>query len=239
MIHVYQDNNNIREANGNHGIVFHQQMNRINSLGLGFNVTITGNSDGFKINDDAMKQKGLVVIFVKTDKSVGWQFSVAKPQTYETQKELISELYEDLVYQENKYKHVVCEFYLSRDIELHRLSLNRSFKRGISSYNIDDKTYQKYKNDAQFLSSFIVSNKSPKAQWNGSDTPNEIKEDSERDDYVKWDDHAKWVDKFNEGAKTITCPNCKKKFTQTTYKKKKSLPICPHCGTHVQQKKED
>ena len=66
-----------------------------------------------------------------------------------------------------------------------------------------------------------------------------IEEDSERHDYVKWDDHAKWVDKFNEGGKTITCPNCKSRFTQTTYKKKKSLPICPKCGTHVQQKKED
>lgn len=51
-------------------------------------------------------------------------------------------------------------------------------------------------------------------------------------------DHAKWVEKFNEGGKSITCPNCRKKFTQTTYKKKKSLPICPNCGTHVQQKKE-
>ena len=53
------------------------------------------------------------------------------------------------------------------------------------------------------------------------------------------DEHAKWVEKFNEGGKFITCPNCRNKFTQTTHKKKKSLPICPNCGTHVQQKKED
>ena len=33
-------------------------------------------------------------------------------------------------------------------------------------------------------------------------------------------------------AKYITCRNCRKKFTQTTHKGKKSLPICPNCGTH-------
>jgi len=49
------------------------------------------------------------------------------------------------------------------------------------------------------------------------------------------DEHAKWVAQFDKGAKSITCPNCRKKFTQTTHKKKKSLPICPTCGTHVQQ----
>ena len=33
------------------------------------------------------------------------------------------------------------------------------------------------------------------------------------------------------GEKWIKCVNCKKKFTQTIHKGKKSLPICPHCGT--------
>ena len=33
-------------------------------------------------------------------------------------------------------------------------------------------------------------------------------------------------------AKWIKCRNCKKKFTQTIHKDKKSSPICPNCGTH-------
>lgn len=41
-----------------------------------------------------------------------------------------------------------------------------------------------------------------------------------------------FLKKFDVGAKSIKCRNCNKFFTQTTYKKKKSLPICPHCGTH-------
>lgn len=46
---------------------------------------------------------------------------------------------------------------------------------------------------------------------------------------------VKSIEDLNKGAKFITCPNCRKKFTQLTHKKKKSLPICPTCGTHVQQ----
>lgn len=47
-------------------------------------------------------------------------------------------------------------------------------------------------------------------------------EDDERDKKEKKDDTAKY----------IKCRNCKKKFTQTIYKGKKSKPICPYCGTH-------
>jgi DNA-directed RNA polymerase subunit RPC12/RpoP len=38
------------------------------------------------------------------------------------------------------------------------------------------------------------------------------------------------------GEKFIKCVNCKKKFTQTIHKGKKSLPICPYCGTHNDSK---
>jgi len=36
-------------------------------------------------------------------------------------------------------------------------------------------------------------------------------------------------------AKFIKCDNCKKIYTQTTYKKKKSLAVCPHCKTKKQK----
>lgn len=36
----------------------------------------------------------------------------------------------------------------------------------------------------------------------------------------------------DETAKYVKCRNCKKKYTQTIHKGKKSKPICPHCGTH-------
>ena len=46
------------------------------------------------------------------------------------------------------------------------------------------------------------------------------------------DKQVKSIEQLNKDAKFITCRNCRHKFTQTTYKKKKSLPICPICGTH-------
>ena len=42
----------------------------------------------------------------------------------------------------------------------------------------------------------------------------------------------KLMDKKDDTAKFITCKNCRHKFTQTIHKGKKSLPICPTCGTH-------
>jgi len=46
------------------------------------------------------------------------------------------------------------------------------------------------------------------------------------------DKQIKSIEQLNKDAKFLTCKNCRKKFTQTTHKGKKSLPICPTCGTH-------
>ena len=45
-------------------------------------------------------------------------------------------------------------------------------------------------------------------------------------------------DEKDDTAKWITCRNCRHKFTQTIHKGKKSLPICPRCGTHNTKKEE-
>jgi len=46
------------------------------------------------------------------------------------------------------------------------------------------------------------------------------------------DKQVKSIEDISKDAKFLTCRNCRKKFTQTTHKGKKSLPICPYCGTH-------
>lgn len=46
------------------------------------------------------------------------------------------------------------------------------------------------------------------------------------------DKQVKSIEDINKGAKFLTCRNCRKKFTQSSHKGKKSLPICPYCGTH-------
>jgi hypothetical protein len=49
------------------------------------------------------------------------------------------------------------------------------------------------------------------------------------------DKQVKSIEDLNKDAKFLKCHNCKKKFTQTAHKGKKSLPICPWCGTHNQE----
>lgn len=44
--------------------------------------------------------------------------------------------------------------------------------------------------------------------------------------------------KKDDTAKFLKCKACKKWFTQTIHKKKKSLPICPWCGKHNTDLKE-
>lgn len=46
------------------------------------------------------------------------------------------------------------------------------------------------------------------------------------------DKQIKSIDDLNKDAKFLKCKACRKLYTQTTYKKKKSLLICPWCGKH-------
>ena len=46
------------------------------------------------------------------------------------------------------------------------------------------------------------------------------------------DKQVKSIDDLNKDAKFLKCKSCRKLYTQTTYKKKKSIPICPWCGKH-------
>lgn len=62
-----------------------------------------------------------------------------------------------------------------------------------------------------------------------------LKEDDEdrKDVYSSLTDkQIKSIDDLNKDAKFLKCKACRKLFTQTTHKKKKSLPICPWCGKH-------
>lgn len=49
----------------------------------------------------------------------------------------------------------------------------------------------------------------------------------------------KLMQKVKDGERFIKCDSCKKWFTQTFHKGKKSLPICPWCGRHNTQFNEN
>lgn len=62
--------------------------------------------------------------------------------------------------------------------------------------------------------------------------PLRYKEIDRLDEQPLTDDQIKSIEQINKDSKFLKCKNCKKKFTQTTHKGKKSLPVCPWCGTH-------
>jgi rubrerythrin len=49
--------------------------------------------------------------------------------------------------------------------------------------------------------------------------------------YIITEDQLKKILDKEKDSKWIKCKNCNKKFTQTIYKGKKSIPMCPTCGT--------
>lgn len=56
--------------------------------------------------------------------------------------------------------------------------------------------------------------------------------DEKYNQILKSIDLYKEKNKKDDSAKFLKCAACKKLFTQTIYKKKKSLAICPWCGKH-------
>lgn len=56
--------------------------------------------------------------------------------------------------------------------------------------------------------------------------------DEKYNQILKSIDLYKEKNKKDDTAKFLKCQACKKWFTQTIHKKKKSLPICPWCGKH-------
>lgn len=170
MIHVYWiEKGHFKEQ---HGMLFQQEMHRINSLGLGFNVTIKGDSSNYNISHDVVK-KGLELIFtiISTDRQREKMLSVMTYQTYKNEAKLIGNLYQNLA--RKKYNQVHGEFYKSTNSILQKHKVQRSFGRSISYSNIDEQKYEELKKDAIFLSEFNLTNKTTEPEWKGTDLPNE------------------------------------------------------------------
>ena len=171
MIHVYWlQNGRFKEQ---HGPLFQQEMQRINSLDYGFNVTVRGDSSNFELSQEVIKQ-GLELVFtiISTDKQREKMLSVMTYQTYKKEAKLIGNLYQNLS-KSGKYQQVHGEFFKSTNPILQKHKIQRSFGRSISYSNIDEQKYEQLKKDATFLSEFNLTDKSTQPDWNGSDLPDE------------------------------------------------------------------
>jgi len=59
----------------------------------------------------------------------------------------------------------------------------------------------------------------------------------EKNDKDKYKCHKCGHNNDPKNERWLKCRECKKKFTQTIHKGKKSLPICVYCGAHNNQYK--
>jgi transcription initiation factor TFIIIB Brf1 subunit/transcription initiation factor TFIIB len=103
-----------------------------------------------------------------------------------------------------------------------------------------------WEHDTNVITLWNVENPTPDQEWvrqaiyfpkNGSvKWWNEVGQfqltDDKYDQIIRSIELYKKQNEKDKDAKFLTCRNCRHKFTQTTHKKKKSLPICPTCGTH-------
>lgn len=173
MIHTYWiQKGHFKEQ---HGPLFQREMHRINSLGLGFNVTIKGDSSNYKISQAVVKQgKEYVFCIIYSRHNSQIMLSVMSLPTYITEGRLISRIYENLT-KKGKYKHIHGEFYMSTNPMLQKEKIQRSFAKSIGYTNITHEQYAELLKDAKDLAEFDITQENPKAVWEGKNPPNDPK----------------------------------------------------------------
>lgn len=169
MIHVYWLQHNI---NAKHDYRFVQQMNRINGMGLGFNVSIKGDSSKFELSKETLaKKKQLVVLVTKVEGESTSRLSVMGLNLYKTKGYRISDIYETLTYsgkEQSKYGEVLCDFYLSDNPELQRYPVQKSLYN-LRFHNMPDEKAANLVDGAKWLAGFVA--RSGDSKWDGTDFP--------------------------------------------------------------------
>lgn len=162
MIHVFLLQQGINDG---HGFRFGREMSRINSMGLGFNVTVTMDSSSFGLSKHAQsKAKELVFILIDTNLKKNL-LVVVTPNVYRTEGPQLEKLYGRLVVA-RKYLWAKGEAYKSSDPNLMKYSQNRNFRSGVSYTPIDETTAENLKRNAEKIDSFSVnSTDKTKSSW--------------------------------------------------------------------------
>lgn len=167
MIHVYLLQKGI---NDKHGPYFHAEMYRINKMGLGFNVTVRGDSAHFEMSDHMVK-KGLELVAGIFHLNGKIALAVMKPNTYTNEAKGIGNIYKHTC-KTGKYREVTGEFYMTTDPQLQRGTIQRSFRSGVSYSWIDEVRYNEIKSNGEHLSTFIAN--ADEVIWNGPQIPSEV-----------------------------------------------------------------
>jgi len=127
MIHVYWLQ---KEINCHHDWRFIQQMNRINSMGLGFNVSVKKDSSNLGISNEISEKKVQYVICIINMDGADFLATMTN-NAYQNEASLIGNIFKYAV-KKGKYKKITGMFYKSSDPLLRKEKIQRTFKSSIS-----------------------------------------------------------------------------------------------------------
>jgi hypothetical protein len=152
MIHV----NLLQQGiNDGHGFRFIREMNRINSMGLGFNVTVTTDSSNFGLSKHAVAKAKELVFYLLENNLNSNLLVVVTPNTYRTEGHKLEKLYGRLVVS-GKFKWVKCEIYKSSDPNLLKYTQNRNFNSSVSYVPLSQDVADQLKSNAEKIDSFEI-----------------------------------------------------------------------------------
>lgn len=142
MIHIYQAKNRIREENGGHGRIFYKEMNRINNMGLGFNISVKLDSSTLATVSEHVNVKERIVLIhnLYTHKP---SVSIMTINAYQNDMDNLIKLFSYLT-RVKKYNVINGDFYLVKMPELMRYHVNTKLGR-LTSTTINQVTYDKIK----------------------------------------------------------------------------------------------
>jgi hypothetical protein len=169
MIHVYWLQKNV---NAGHDHRFISQMNRINNMNLGFNVTLKGDGSQFELSKETTKKiKPLVVLITKINNEN--RLSLMSLNLYMSSGYRVSKIYDFLTNnvsdKKAKYDEVIGNFYLSDTPELLRYSVQKNLNNiSYTEESIED--INKLIGDGKWMASFV--SRSGDSTWDGTELPN-------------------------------------------------------------------
>lgn len=155
MIHVYLLQQGINDG---HGYRFKSEMSRINSMGLGFEVSVTRDSSSFGLSKHAQAKAKELVFFIIDTNAKKNMLVVVTPSVYQKEGYELEKLYGRLVVA-RKYLWVKGEVFKSTDPNLMKYTQNRNFRSGISYVPIEDNVAEELKGNAEKIHSFSMDSK--------------------------------------------------------------------------------
>jgi len=152
MIHVKNLQDAMRSSkviykNEGHGVDFVREMNRINAMGLGFKISITG-EESYDVSDH-VKGREMYIGVLRVKGSKSGTFIVAMTPSAYAQKEQM-----EGIFSRANYSSVEIDYYKTNNPYFLKFSAQRNFNTNVSYRVATDIDLQKVEELGQFLSSY-------------------------------------------------------------------------------------